>query len=104
MSLDICFQFAEILCESLPQAGLQIAILAYEGLDDSNVWYSGFRVFSIVVSVLSVFYGLCKVHISSPKGKQFGISFKNYFCFWEHYICCSSYPPPPNNENDSPLD
>ena len=51
----------EVAYESLPQAGLQILILACEGLDDSNVWYSVFRVISIVVSVLSVLYGLCKI-------------------------------------------
>ena len=91
--------------ESLPQAGIQISILAYEGLDDSNVWYSVFRVFSIVVSVLSVLFGCCKLMISSPLGKRYGLTWKNLFCFWEHYCCCTCCIfPPSNNENDLPLD
>ena len=48
-------KLAEIVYESIPQAVLQIIILSYEGLDDNDVWYSAFRVFSVVISVLSVF-------------------------------------------------
>ena len=88
------------MAESLPQAGLQIWILTYEGLDDSNIWYSVFRVFSIVVSVLSVLYGLCKV-ISRPENIEYILRWKNLFCFFCRCGCCD---PPSNNENDLPLD
>ena len=57
-------KLAEIVYESIPQAGLQIIILRYEGLDDNDVWYSAFRVFSVVISVLSVFYGFWKLIFS----------------------------------------
>ena len=77
----------EIFLESLPQALLQIILVSYEGLTD-DFWQAALRVMSIIFSIVSVVFAFYKLCTSSPVAKRRGVTFKNLFCFWEHYICC----------------
>ena len=84
----------EIILESLPQAVLQIILVSLEGLS-SDVWNAALRVMSIIISIVSVLFAFYKIWTSSYFER--GVTYKNLFCFWEHYICCWCCIDPPKN-------
>ena len=87
LNQNIFFQFWEILFESFPQAALQIILVSLEGLSD-DLWNAAFRVISIIISIVSVLFAFYKLFTASPPAERRGVTNKNLFCFWEHYICC----------------
>ena len=84
------------MLESFPQAALQIILVSLEGLSD-DFWNAAIRVISIIISIVSVLFAFYKMFTSSPDAKLRGVTYKNLFCFWEHYICCECCIKPPKS-------
>ena len=82
------------MLESLPQAVLQIILVSLEGLSD-DLWNAAFRVISIIISIVSVLFAFYKLFTASPRAEERGVTYKNLFCFWEHYCCCLCFIDPP---------
>ena len=94
--INFCFQNTENLGESFPQATIQITLVAFEGLSD-DIWHATFRIISIIISILSILIAFSKTCTSGPHAKVRGVTYKNLFCFWEHYICCHTCLHPPKS-------